>query len=737
MLQDDRNKNKQGLRPYMSPAAVLALSLGTSVGWGSLVVTSSTYLAQAGPMGSVLGTLAGGLIMLVISRNFYYMMNCVPEAGGAYAYARETFGFDHGFLAAWFLTLTYLAVFWANVTSLPLFARFFIGKQFQFGYLYSIFDYDVYLGEILLSLIAILLTGLICASFRKGISFLMTGMALVFCIGIFLVFAVSMLKLDVSLSPAYIPDKNALSQILQIASISSWAFIGFENISHATEEFSFNRERSFRILLIAVVITTLLYIFVTVLSVTAYPPRYSSWLEYINDRGNLSGIEGLPVFYAAHHYMGNGGVILLMGVLLCLVFTSLIGNTLALSRLFYALGRDKVLPARFADLNNKGIPSRAISLVVGVSLFIPLVGRTAIGWIVDVTTIGAVIVYGFVSVCAWKTADFRGDKVEKMTGLWGFIIMAAIGMYTLIPNLFSHGSIEPESYFLFVIWAILGFLFFRLVLSRDSSGRFGYSIIVWVGLLSLVLFVSLVWMSQNSMNATTEAMNRIIQHYHGLGGSAGDQLILRELAMIRYTNTRSIIVVIILMLLSLAVLLNNYALISRRAREKEKELGTVREMANKDPLTGVKSKHAYAEMEISMNRSIKDGLQAAFGVLVCDVNGLKYINDTLGHKAGDDYIRSASDLICEIYLHSPVYRIGGDEFVVVLSGRDYDHRDGLLQDLNQRVEDNISLGKVVISGGMSDFEPGKDEDFHDVFERADTLMYQRKKELKAMGARTR
>lgn len=738
MAQIQGNKNKQGLQPYMSPAAVLALSLGTSIGWGSLVVTSSTYLVKAGPMGSVLGTVVGGLVMLIISRNYYYMMNCVPEAGGAYAYARETYGFDHGFLTAWFLALTYLAVLWANVTSLPLFARFFIGKHFQVGYLYSLFDYDVYLGEILLSVAAIVLTGLICVSFKKGISFLLVGTALVFCVGIFVCFAVSILKLDVSLSPAFIPDKNAVTQIIHIASISPWAFIGFENISHATEEFSFKRDRSFRILLFAVVITTLLYVFVTLLSVTAYPPQYAGWMDYINDRGNLSGIEGLPAFYAARHYMGDGGVFLLMGVLLCLVFSSLLGNTYALSRLFYALGKDKVLPSRFASLNKKGIPSQAILLIVGVSCLIPLVGRTAIGWIVDVTTIGATIVYGFVSACAWKTAVFRRDKIERITGLAGLLLMIAIGMYTLIPNLFSNGSIETESYFLFVIWAVLGFVFFRFALNRDQSGRFGYSIIVWVGLLSLVLFVSLVWMSQNNMNATTEAMNRISQYYHSLGaGGGGDELILKELAMVRSTNARSIVVVIGLMILSLAVLLNNYALMSRRARESEQELGNVRELANKDPLTGVKSKHAYAEMETTMDRSIKDGLQDAFGVLVCDVNGLKYINDNLGHKAGDDYIRSASNLICEIYLHSPVYRVGGDEFVVVLSGRDYENRDHLLGDLNHRVEENLSTGKVVVSGGMSDFNPEKDENYHQVFERADALMYQRKKELKAMGAKTR
>ena len=79
--------------------------MGTSIGWGSLVVTSNTYLSQAGPAGSVLGlTLGaltlGALIMGIIGLNYAYLMRSYPDAGGVYAYAREVFGYDYGFLTA-------------------------------------------------------------------------------------------------------------------------------------------------------------------------------------------------------------------------------------------------------------------------------------------------------------------------------------------------------------------------------------------------------------------------------------------------------------------------------------------------------------------------------------------------------------------------------------------------------------------------------------------------------------
>jgi amino acid transporter len=113
-VQTAEATTERKLNRHLSARAAWAFALGTSIGWGSLVVTSNTYLAEAGPWGSTLGMILGTLIMLLISRNYAYMMNCYPEAGGAYAYSREVFGHDHSFLTAWFLALTYLAILWAN-----------------------------------------------------------------------------------------------------------------------------------------------------------------------------------------------------------------------------------------------------------------------------------------------------------------------------------------------------------------------------------------------------------------------------------------------------------------------------------------------------------------------------------------------------------------------------------------------------------------------------------------------
>lgn len=747
------------------------MALGTSIGWGSVFVTSNTYLVEAGPMGTALGLIAGALIMIIMSKSYHYMMNCFPDSGGVYTYTKEVFGYDQGFVAAWFVALTYFAMFWANVTALPLFSRYFFGDTFKFGYLYTLFgSYDVYLGEILLSVSAILLFTFICARSKSLSINILIGTVVFLTAGIIVCALIAMGAMGgyhKTFSPAFIPDASEVRQVVRIAAISPWAFIGFENISHATEEFTFKRSRIFRILVAAVISSTALYILITLLSVSAYPTEYASWLDYIRAHGSLDGLRGLPAFYAAHYYMGNRGVWIMMAVLLCLIVSSLIGNTLALSRLLYALAKDSVLPERFGELNKHAIPSNAIKLIAVVSLIIPLLGRTAIGWIVDVTTIGATIVYAFVSASAFKLASLRGDDNEKWFGLAGTIIMVLFALMLLLPALFGTGDLAPETYFLFTIWAILGFIFFRTMLNRDRTRRFGRTVVVWIALLGMIMFTTLVWMGEASLSDMDASVDRIRSNYmerivedertiasfreptltrtelnskintDTVDVAFEDAELERELDQIREDSTRRVLIVFALFMIAVGILLNNYSVVIKRAESSEHELDVVMEKAKTDSLTGVKNKRTYDEFERVLNQQIADGVHEEFSLVICDINGLKFVNDNYGHKAGDDLILAASQMICTIFKHSPVFRIGGDEFVVVLTGRDRAERGALMHEINRRSVANIKEGGVVVAAGMSDYIPDYDESVKPVFERADLMMYECKEDLKKKGAKAR
>ena len=170
----------------------------------------------------------------------------------------------------------------------------------------------------------------------------------------------------------------------------------------------------------------------------------------------------------------------------------------------------------------------------------------------------------------------------------------------------------------------------------------------------------------------------------------------------------------------------------KKEEEHERELSSERELARKDELTGVKNNNAYREFEENFQKKINAKAKILpFAVVVCDINDLKKINDTLGHKAGDEHIKKACKMICEIFAHSPVYRVGGDEFVAVLSGDDFVNREKLLKKLRGKVLKNVNKPNgVVVASGISDYETLKDRSLADVFERADARMYENKNFLK-------
>ena len=621
-MGNDSNEKRQ-LTPYLSGMGAWSLSLGTILGWGLVVVTSSTYLAEAGPAGSIIGLLAGAVIMIIIGRNYSYMMNSIPDAGGPYSYAKETFGYDHGFLCAWFLMLTYIAMFWANVTALPLFFNIFLGKIFRFGFQYTIFGYDVWFGEALVAILAIILVTFICSRSKKAVMYVMIVLAMIMVVGIAACFVMAFVNRgssDLAISPEFIPDRSALQQIIRIAVISPWAFIGFENIAHSSEEFRFPVKRASWIMRSTIVVSALLYIFTILISVSAFPPEYSNWLEYIRDLNHLSGIRALPAFYAMQHYMGNAGIVLLMIVLFALVLTSLFGNLIPLSRLLYAMAKDDIIPKRFARLNSKGIPERALWLIGGVSVFIPFLGRSALGWIVDVTTIGATIIFGFVSASAWKLARSREDRLERITGISGLIIMVIFALYILLFNVISSNSLETESYFLFNAWTVLGFIFFLSVIRRDNVKKFGKSTVVWIAFLLLALFTSLIWMSQTNMNSTDQALNDVRDFFStaGVTGDAAEQAFLdTKMEALRHSNFRSMIVVIILFAISFVI----HMLLQRKHESLER-----------DKMRAEEESRAKSRFMFNMSHDIRTPMNA--------IIGFTYLarQDGVTAKEKDDYL---------------------------------------------------------------------------------------------------
>ena len=176
-------------------------------------------------------------------------------------------------------------------------------------------------------------------------------------------------------------------------------------------------------------------------------------------------------------------------------------------------------------------------------------------------------------------------------------------------------------------------------------------------------------------------------------------------------------------------IIHSFVVVEARV-ESSRQLGMVMTVAYKDPLTNVRNVNAYTESKGIIEKDVKNGIITEFAIVVFDLNDLKFVNDTQGHDAGDKYIQDGCRLICRVFKHSPVFRIGGDEFVACLTNDDYHNRDELFNSFNEQVERNMESGGVIVSAGIGLYDSKKDSGYDDVFLRADECMYLRKKELK-------
>ncbi len=162
---------------------------------------------------------------------------------------------------------------------------------------------------------------------------------------------------------------------------------------------------------------------------------------------------------------------------------------------------------------------------------------------------------------------------------------------------------------------------------------------------------------------------------------------------------------------------------------------SVRELSHIDALTHVKNRTAY-ELRLEEFRNKAGGRsKLEFGIVLFDLNNLKKVNDELGHYAGDEYIKNSCKLICSIFKNSPVFRIGGDEFVAILEGKAYLQREELLREFKHEMNsllksDRPPEEKVSIAYGMSVYE-GAQDSVDEVVKRADVKMYNTKKKMKA------
>ncbi len=465
------------LKKQLNPINVWAIAFGCIIGWGSFINPGKKFLPKSGVYGTAIAMVLGALVMMIIAFSYAYMVPKYPKAGGEFTFTKACFGKTAAYICGWFLVAAYLTNVPMNSTAIGLIVDGIDGKAdiLKHGYLYTLADNKIFLAEVLFAMAILILFALLNIIGVKKAGFIQTVLAVLLGISVFTLFVAALTTKDAvfaNMKPVWGFDKSAaieagaysskfdnqsiMASVLATFAIAPWAFVGFDTIPQAAEEFKFSYKKVMGIMCIAIVFGCFVYISNNTITAAVL----SKWPELIVNS------EGTPwlLLEAAKKMLGNFGTVLVGVGVSCAVLSGIMGFYLASSRLMYSMSRDGYLPKFFGKIDPKyGTPKNAMIFCLLISLSGPILGREALGWFVDMSAIGASIGYGFTCLATLVTAKRDGDAALglKIMAVIGTIFSAAFIILQLVPIPGLSGvCFGTESYIMLGVWVLLGAIFY-------------------------------------------------------------------------------------------------------------------------------------------------------------------------------------------------------------------------------------------------------------------------------------
>lgn len=475
-----KDKETKTLQRQLSPMHVWALAFGCIIGWGSFVNPGKKFLPNSGVAGTAIAMLLGALVMVIIAFSYAYMIPKYPKAGGEFTFAKECFGKYAAFVCGWFLIAAYLTNVPMNSTAIGLIVDGLDGTAdiLKFGFHYTIAGFDIYFGEMLLATAILLIFAVVNLMGVKKAAIVQTILSSLLVVSVFTL-AISALfsskTQGVNMEPIWGFDKTAamaagattenisdfakggtagiLSAILATFAIAPWAFVGFDTIPQAAEEFKFSYKKVIGIMVIAIFFGCFVY----TANNTVAAAALKNWPDRV-----MAGEWVLLV--AAEEMLGTFGKVLIGTAVSCAVLSGIMGFYLASSRLMYSMAKDAYLPELFGKLDNRyGAPRNAIIFCFIISLSGPILGREALGWFVDMSAIGASMGFFFTSISTLKQIhqDQDGNALLKVMAVLGAVFSVIFMILQLIPIPGLSGvNFGKESYLMLLAWIAIGVVFF-------------------------------------------------------------------------------------------------------------------------------------------------------------------------------------------------------------------------------------------------------------------------------------
>lgn len=471
-----KTNESKSLQRQLSPMNVWALAFGCIIGWGSFVNPGKKFLPNSGVAGTAIAMALGALVMIIISFSYAYMIRKYPKAGGEFTFTKECYGKNMAFFCGWFLVAAYLTNVPMNSTAIGLIVDGLDGAAdiLKFGFHYSVAGFDIFFGEMIFATAILVIFAFVNILGVKKAGIVQTVLSSLLVASVFILAISALISSKVqgiNMAPIWGFDKSAamaagattenisdfakggsagiISSILATFAIAPWAYVGFDAIPQAAEEFKF----SYKKVIVIMVLAILFGCFVYTTNNTVAAAALENWPDRV-----MAGEWVLLV--AAEEMLGLTGKVLIGTAVSCAVLSGIMGFYLASSRLMYSMAKDGYLPSFFGNINTKyGTPQNAVIFCFIISLSGPILGREALGWFVDMSAIGASMGFFFTSASAFKTMKMNkdGNTFLKTTAVLGMLFSVIFMILQLIPIPGLKGvHFGKESYIMLLVWIIIG-----------------------------------------------------------------------------------------------------------------------------------------------------------------------------------------------------------------------------------------------------------------------------------------
>ncbi|WP_313812885.1 APC family permease [Glutamicibacter sp.] len=460
----DQGQQPERLAKTLKARWVWAIALGSAVGWGAFILPTD-WLAIGGPVGAISGFMIGGALMVLIAVSYGFLIKSFPVSGGELAFALVGFGRTHAFFCGWYLTLGYTCIVALNASAMALLFRKLMPDLVQQGYLYTVAGWDVYIVEIVISMTVLVVFALLNirgTALSGRIQFIACVIMLIAVVCILAGVLISPQVVFTNALPAFPAEVNPVAAIAAIVAIAPWAFIGFDNVPQAAEEFDFPPAKAMRLIVLALLAAALLYC--AMIASVAFSAPWEALASGDSAWGTADALTAI---------MGGVGMLLLTIGITMGVSTGLNGFYVSASRILLAMGRAQMVPAVFARLHPKyKTPHYGVLFVGAVCLISPWFGRAALTWVVDMSAVGVTVAYLYTCLCAFKlfrtTNSKRGPSElgdvnstsKKVLSLLGALTSLTFMALLLIPG--SPGALGKESMLALLVWSLLGVVFFLM-----------------------------------------------------------------------------------------------------------------------------------------------------------------------------------------------------------------------------------------------------------------------------------